>query len=78
MIDRRTLLSATSAVIPAILTGRSLASTLGSTGGEALVVTEGHVPVLGGRLKYLMVGEGETLVLLHKLGGRIQEWRRML
>jgi pimeloyl-ACP methyl ester carboxylesterase len=79
LIKRRTLLSVASAAIPAILTSRSLANTIaGPEGGEPLVTTEGYVPVLGGRLKYLMVGEGETLVLLHKLGGRIQEWRRML
>jgi len=38
----------------------------------------GYVDVVGGRLRYLVCGRGETLVLLHKLGGRIEEWRRVL
>ncbi len=49
-----------------------------SSGVEAGSRSEGYVDVLGGRLKYLSAGQGETLVLLHKLGGRLQEWRHIL
>ena len=79
MMDRRTLLTMAGATLPAILTARAAAAaTPGSVGAAGREATEGHVPVLGGRLKYLLAGEGPTLVLLHKLGGRIQEWRRLL
>jgi len=81
MINRRNLLKIAGTTLPVILTsGASANTTAGFVGAMSREskTTEGYVPVLGGRLKYLMVGEGETLVLLHKLGGRIQEWRRML
>ena len=38
--------------------------------------SSGYVPVTGGRLHYVSGGAGEkTIVLLHKLGGWIAEWR---
>jgi pimeloyl-ACP methyl ester carboxylesterase len=41
-------------------------------------MTQGSVNVLGGPIHYSTMGSGEPLVLLHKLGGRIQEWRRII
>ncbi len=78
MIHRRTLLRMAAATIPAALASPASAGIVAALSREPATTSEGHVSVLGGRLKYLMTGEGPTLVLLHKLGGRIQEWRRML
>ena len=82
MITRRTLIKIAGTTVPMLLTSRAAANTntgfLGAMSREPKAMVEGYVPVLGGRLKYLMVGEGPTLVLLHKLGGRIQEWRSEL
>lgn len=73
MIQRRTLLTMIGASIPASLAGRSAAASM----AKPSHTNAGHVAVLGGQLKYLSVGRGKPLILLHKLGGRIQEWRHI-
>ena len=35
----------------------------------------GHLPVSGGALRYAVRGEGPVVVMLPKLGGRLEEWR---
>ncbi|MDG2244096.1 MAG: alpha/beta hydrolase [Rhodospirillaceae bacterium] len=38
--------------------------------------SEGHIPVVGGRIHYVVGGQGDqTVLLLHKLGGWTSEWR---
>jgi pimeloyl-ACP methyl ester carboxylesterase len=39
---------------------------------------DGTVPIVGGQLAYLSRGTGSPVVLLHKLGGSLQEWRHLL
>jgi len=38
---------------------------------------EGHVAVGGGNVHWVSMGEGEPLVLLHKLGGWVADWRHV-
>ena len=76
MIDRRTLLTAAGTTMTALVAGQASAGL--STGKSKMSDSESYVDVVGGRLHYLSAGEGETLLLLHKLGGRVQEWRRMV
>jgi 3-oxoadipate enol-lactonase len=82
MIDRRVILTALGSGMTTLAAGR-LAAASGnpmseSSAPETGSTTAGAVDVLGGRLSYLSAGQGDTLVLLHKLGGRRQEWRRVL
>ncbi len=73
MIDRRELLNTFGMGLTALMAGRTLAADDAAPGA-----TEGLVDVLGGQLHYQAAGEGDTVVLLHKLGGRAQEWRRIM
>ena len=82
MIDRRVILTALGSGMTALAAGRlatASAEPMSQSSDPAPgVTTEGSIDVLGGRLSYLSAGQGDTLVLLHKLGGRRQEWRRIL
>ena len=73
MIDRRELLNTFGMGLTALMAGRTLAADDAAPG-----TSEGLVNVLGGQLHYQTAGAGDTLVLLHKLGGRVQEWRRVM
>ena len=80
MMDRRTLLGALGTSMTALLAGRTAtAAELNSMQSKQRAdMTEGDVNVIGGQLHYLTAGQGEPVVLLHKLGGRAQEWRRLV
>jgi len=73
MIQRRTLLAMIGASVSASLAGGRLTASM----AKPSQINAGHVAVLGGQLKYQSVGRGKPLILLHKLGGRIQEWRHI-
>ncbi len=36
----------------------------------------GYIPIAGGRLHYATLGDGPALVVLHKLGGQLSDWRK--
>ncbi len=72
MIDRRGLLNTVGAGL--------LAAGMPSTGTRAASPEsdpDRFAAVAGGRIHFQQWGDGETVVLLHKLGGWVQEWRRM-
>lgn len=37
----------------------------------------GKVPVIGGQINYATLGEGPPLIMLHKLGGWVADWRHL-
>ena len=69
MLNRRRLLT---------LVGSGVAMAVCPPAMTEMSEEEGFVDIVGGKLRYFAAGRGETLVLLHKLGGRIQEWRRVI
>lgn len=67
-LDRRALFGGTLtlAAAPGVVTA--------ATSLSASWTSEGFVERAGGRIHYVSLGEGEPLVLLHKLGGWVDDW----
>jgi pimeloyl-ACP methyl ester carboxylesterase len=71
--DRRSLLAALAAGAAAWPPRLALAQPPGAP--PAPWTSEGYVDRPGGRLHYVSIGDGQPLILLHKLGGWVADWR---
>jgi pimeloyl-ACP methyl ester carboxylesterase len=75
-VDRRVVLGAMAGAAVAGLT-LGTAQAAGSSAPEKPWTSEGYVERMGGRIHWVSLGEGEPLVLMHKLGGWVADWRDM-
>ena len=78
MFDRRAVLGGIAAMpYAASATASATASPVAQVGAEpeGPWTKRGDIAVGGGRLHYAEMGEGEPLIVLHKLSGWIADWR---
>lgn len=78
-LDRRRMLAATAMVPFGALAAGSTASAAGSPALEAPWERGGTIPCMGGAISWRGIGaaSGTPIVLLHKLGGWVADWRGM-
>lgn len=76
-LPRRALLSAAAALPFAALASRAGAASAPASGPAGPWTESGHVVRAGGKLAWRALGpkDGEPVILLHKLGGWVADWR---